>query len=67
MTHNQLEFYALIATLVAIVTLTVVGAVASINGHNAEALGISAAVTGLIGMARGPRSSSATVQQGETP
>lgn len=41
---------AFLATLVAIVTLVVTGAIMAANGRPAEALGIGGAVTGLIGV-----------------
>jgi len=41
---------AFLATLAAIVTLVIFGALVALQGKNTEALGIGAAVTGLIGV-----------------
>lgn len=50
-----------LATLFAIVILVVIAAVVSANGHSLEAVGVSAAVTGLIGVIRMPTSRTAPV------
>lgn len=55
MTHNAFEFYAFLATLAAIVVLVAIGVAAACLGHNTEAIGVGAAVTGLIGVIRMPR------------
>lgn len=47
---EKYTFYAFLATLVAIVTLVVAGAILGLNGRPVEALGIGGAVTGLIGV-----------------
>lgn len=49
------------ATLFAIMYLVTIGAVASWNGHSIEALGVAAAVTGLIGVCKLPSNRTTTI------
>ena len=57
--HEQLIAY--LATLAAIVILVGIAAFCSASGRSMEAIGVGAAVTGLIGVIRMPSSRSVTV------
>lgn len=61
--HQNRPFFA---TLIAICYLVTVGAVLSAVGKYTEALGVGAAVTGLIGIARIPSRGSVTVDNSPT-
>ena len=58
--------HAFYATLIAICYLVTVGAVLVSYGRNLEALGVGAAVTGLIGIARLPSRGTVTVDNSES-
>lgn len=51
---DRLEFLAYIATLVAIIALVAIAAALAVYDKNIEAVGVGAAVTGLIGVMRAP-------------
>ena len=55
------QLIAYLATLAAIVALVIVAAVVSSLGHSVEAVGVAAAVTGLIGVIKMPANRSVTV------
>ena len=57
---------AYIATLFAIVILVGMGVWASTTGHSIEAVGVGAAVTGLIGVIKSPSQATSTVNQADT-
>jgi hypothetical protein len=65
MTANHM-LIAYIATLVAIVILVGMGVWASATGHSIEAVGVGAAVTGLIGVIKSPSQTTSTVNQADT-
>ena len=57
------DIHAFYATLAAICYLVTVGAALAAFGHNLEAIGVSAAVTGLIGVIRLPESKRVEIDQ----
>ena len=54
------QLIAYVATLIAIVLLVAIAALVACLGHPVEALGVGAAVTGLIGLSRSPGGRTAT-------
>lgn len=61
------QLVAYVATLIAIVILVAIAAIVACLGHPVEALGVGAAVTGLIGLTRTPstRTPVATTDSGD--
>ena len=64
---EQHQLIAYLATLGAIVTLVALGALLAYNGKSVEAVGVAAAVTGLIGVIKIPSSRApvATTDKGD--
>ena len=60
---EQHQLIAYLATLGAIVTLVALGALLAYNGKSVEAVGVAAAVTGLIGVIKIPASRSVQIDQ----
>jgi hypothetical protein len=58
----QHQLIAYLATLCAIVALVAIGAVLAYNGRSVEAVGVAAAVTGLIGVIKLPASRPAVAE-----
>jgi len=61
---DTLQLKAFYATLIAICYLVTLGAVLVALGRSVEALGVAAAVTGLIGLSKVPSSKSTTIDNG---
>jgi hypothetical protein len=55
------QLVAYLATLLAIVTLVGLGAILAYNGKSVEAVGVAAAVTGLIGVIKLPSQRNVTI------
>ena len=52
--NSRYEFYAFMGCLLSIVVLVITAAVLAYNGKSVEAIGVGAAVTGLIGVMKLP-------------
>lgn len=59
--NDRIQLIAYLATLSAIVLLVGIAAVLAFNGKYSEAIGVSAAVTGLIGVIKLPATRTVTV------
>ena len=62
---TRYEFHAFIASLIALVLLVLIAAVLAYHGKYSEAIGVSAAVTGLIGIMKLPAQAIASSRQVE--